>query len=89
MRRTRRDTRYLLSRPWEGSLRIPGDVVLERQDAETDQIWVLSTTPAHRDERLRLRLADSSASISVRVIESCPVLADGIVRHRLRLAILE
>jgi hypothetical protein len=88
MRRTRRDTRYLLSRPWEGTLRIPGDVVVERHDEATNELWVVSTSPAHRDERLRLDLANPRRSLAVRVIESSPVLLDGVMRHRLRLAIV-
>lgn len=89
IRRTRRDTRYLLSRPWEGTLRIPGDVVVERHDEVLNELWVVSTSPAHRDEHLRLDLAGQQGTISVRVIESSPVLFDGVVRHRLRLAIID
>jgi hypothetical protein len=89
MRRTRRDPRYLLSRPWEGTLSIPGDVVVERQDAERKELWVLSAVPAHREERLTLDLSGPRESFAVRVVESRPVLIDGCVRHRLRLAIVE
>jgi hypothetical protein len=88
MRRTRRDARYLLSRPWEGSLRIPGDVVVERHDEALNELWVLSTSPAHREEQLRLDLSGPRRRLSVRVVESSPVLLDGVMRHRLRLAIL-
>ena len=91
MRRPRRDTRYLLARPWEGTLRVPGDVIVERRDDEQQELWVLSSTPAHREERLRLDFpatATGVASLTVRVIESRPVLADGVVRHRLRLAVV-
>ncbi len=87
IRRPRRDARYLLSRPWEGTLRIPGDVVVERHDEAHNELWVVSPSPAHREEQLRLDL--SGQPISVRVIESRPVLFDGVVRHRLRLAIVE
>ena len=92
MRRSRRDTRYLLSRPWDSTLRVPGDVIVERRDDTHNELWVLSAAPAHREERLRLDLpgmADTSASLSVRVVESRPVMADGVVRHRLRLAVLD
>jgi hypothetical protein len=88
MRRTRRDTRYLLSRPWEGSLRIPGDVVVERHDEGQNELWVVSSAPVHREERLRLDLSGQDRSLAVRVVESSPVLIDGVVRHRLRLAIV-
>ena len=88
IRRTRRDARYQLSRPWEGTLRIPGDVVVERHDETLNELWVVSMSPAHRGEVLRLDLPDPLRSVSVRVVESSPVLRDGIVRHRLRLAIV-
>jgi hypothetical protein len=89
MRRTRRDQRYLLSSPWEGTFRVPGEVVIERHDEANKELWVLSGVPAHREERLTLDLAPPSASLIVRVIESRPVLVDGLVRHRLRLAVVE
>lgn len=91
MRRTRRDNRYLLSRPWEGTLRLRGDVLIERHDEAQNEVWVLSTAPAHREERLRLDVPGESGkggSLTVRVVESSPVLTDGVVRHRLKLAVL-
>ena len=88
MRGTRRDLRFALSPPWEGSLRIPGDVVVERYSDE--EVWVVSSSPAHVDELLTLDLTGSglSMTIDVRVVDSVPVLYDGMVRHGLRLAIL-
>ncbi len=88
MRRTRRDMRYVLSAPWEGTLRIPGDVVIERHDEDLKELWVVSSTPAHREEMLTLDLARPARSLIVRVVESRPVLVEGLVRHRLRLAIV-
>ena len=87
MRRRRRDPRYLLASPWEGTLRIPGEVVIERRDDERDELWVLSGVPAHREELLTLDVAGPK-TLTVRVVESRPVLIDGDVRHRLRLAIV-
>jgi hypothetical protein len=78
----------MLSQPWEGSLRIPGDVVVERHDEELKEVWVVSAAPAHREEQLRLVLSDPTRSWSVRVLESSPVMVDGVVRHRLRLSIV-
>lgn len=68
-------------------LRIPGEVVIERRDEARDELWVLSAEPAHREEVLTLDLSGPQ-TLKVRVVESCPVLVDGGVRHRLRLAIL-
>ena len=89
MRRTRRDPRYLVPRPWEGMLRIPGDVVVEQHDAEQKEFWVVSSEPVRREERLTLDLTPPGQSLTVRVVESRPVMMDGMVRHRLRLAIVE
>ena len=56
------------------------------------EVSVVSTAPAHRDELLTLDAAgvgsDRATTLSVRVKESVPVLVDGVVRHRLRLAIV-
>jgi hypothetical protein len=62
--------------------------VIERHDEELKEVWVLSGAPAHREELLTLDLAPPSESLSVRVLESRPVLIDGSVRHRLRLAVV-
>lgn len=89
MRGRRRDRRFTLSAPWEGQLRVPTDVVVERFDEE--EVWVVSTAPALRDEMLTLDAIGSGApmTINVRVSGSVPVLVDGVVRHRLRLAIVK
>ena len=88
MRRTRRDPRFLVPRPWEGMLRIPRDVVVEQHDAERKELWIVGSEPARRDERFTLELTPPGQSLAVRVIESMPVMMGGSVRHRLRLAIL-
>jgi hypothetical protein len=87
MRRRRRDPRYLLASPWEGTLRIPGEVVIERRDDERDELWVISNAPAHREELLTLDVSGPE-TLTVRVVESRPVLVDGGIRHRLRLSIV-
>jgi hypothetical protein len=89
MRRTRRDQRYLLSSPWEGTLRVPGEVVIERHNEAEKELWVLSGAPAHREEVLTLDLSTPGESLSVRVVDSRPVLIDGSVRHRLRLVVVD
>ena len=89
MRRTRRDTRYLLSRPWDGTLRIHGDVTVERHDESRRELWVVSELPAHREESLTLDVPGFGRTLQVRVVESNPVMVDGAVRHRLRLAVVE
>jgi hypothetical protein len=77
-----------LSVPWEATLRVPGDVIVDRYDE--DEVWVVSSSPAHRDELLTLELTGSGPPVTtkVRVVDSVPVLRDGTVRHRLQLAIV-
>jgi len=50
----------------------------------------VSAAPAHRDELLTLDATGSGPlkTMKVRVANSVPVVVDGIVRHRLRLAIV-
>ena len=88
MRGKRRDPRFALTVPWEGSLRVPDDVIVERwSDSE---IWVVSTNPARVDEVMTLDVtgAGSQTTMNVRVVESAPVLLNGVMRHALRLSIL-
>ena len=84
----RRDQRFTLSDPWRGALRVLTDVVIERYGEQ--EVWVVSTAPAHRDEVLMLDATGSEPpeTMNVRVTNSVPVLIDGVVRHRLRLAIV-
>jgi len=87
MRGRRRDPRFALTVPWEGSLRLPGDVTIERRS--DSEVWVVSAVPAHRGERLSLEVMGPGPPVilEVRVVDSTPVLVDGVVRHGLRLAI--
>ena len=78
-----------MPRPWEGMLRIPGDVVVEHHDTDQKELWVVSSEPMRREERMTLNLTPPGESLTVRVIESQPVMKDGVVRHRLRLAIVD
>ena len=50
----------------------------------------MSSAPAHRDELLTLDANGSEPAVTmrVRVTSSVPLLIDGVVRHRLRLAIV-
>ncbi len=84
----RRDQRFTLSTPWEGALRVLTDVVIEQYGEQ--EMWVVSTAPAHRDEVLMLDRTglEPPETMNVRVMNSVPVLIDGVVRHRLQLAIV-
>jgi hypothetical protein len=52
---------------------------------------VISETPAVHDEILTLDLigARTSTSLTVQVLDSRPVIVEGVVRHSLRLSVLE
>ena len=83
----RRHPRYLLANPVDGSLRICDEVVVEALDER--EALVLSSEPCRPDERLMLEVPGPPRQrVSVRVTESRPaVVADGIIRHRLRLMV--
>jgi len=89
MPRRRGEQRFALSVPWDGALRVPTDVTIERYG--TNEIWVLSTRPVHRDELLTLDTVGSANAVTlkVRVADSAPIVVDGLMRHRLRLTILK
>ena len=71
-------------------MRVPADVVIEEYGEH--EVSVVSTAPAHRDELMTLDAtgtgSEPSVTMNVRVTESVPVLVDGVMRHRLRLAIV-
>jgi hypothetical protein len=85
----RRDQRFTLSVPWEGALRVPTEVVIEQYGEK--EVCVVSDAPAHRDALLTLDATGSGppVTVNVKVTNSVPVLIDGVVRHRLRLAIVD
>jgi hypothetical protein len=72
----------------DGSLTVPGDVVIER--CTGDEVWVVSSSPAVHGETLTLDVTGAGPAVSmrVRVAESVPVLVGGVVRHGLRLVVV-
>lgn len=85
----RRHERFAMGGQWEGSLRVRRDVVVESNAEGT--LAVISDAPAIPEEILTLDLIGerASASLTVQVIESRPVVVDGAVRHSLRLSVLD
>jgi hypothetical protein len=79
----RRHTRYLLTAPIDGSLRVRDEVAIERWDDR--EIVVLSPTPSRADDILTLELPGvDPRHVVVKVTESKPVVVqDGALRHRL------
>lgn len=68
----------------QGILRVMGDVVLESQTSE--QIVVVSRHPGVPGETVSVQSPHESETIVMaQVLESQPVVVDGIIRHHMRL----
>ena len=70
-------------------MRVLRDVVVDRLDRE--ELLAISQSPAIAGEEMTLDLVGGGTAIElrVRVLESRPVIIDGAVRHRIRLAVLQ
>jgi hypothetical protein len=80
--------RYGVSQPWNGAIRILRDVAVDR--TKKDELLAVSHMPGVVGEVLSLDLlgGGSSLELKVKVIDSRPVIVNGAVRHRLRLAMM-
>jgi hypothetical protein len=69
-------------------MRVLRDVVVDRVDRE--ELLAISHGPAVAGEDMSLDLVGAGKAIElrVRVLESRPVIIEGAVRHRIRLAVL-
>jgi hypothetical protein len=85
----RRHARFSVYAGWEGRLRTLEEVVVQTQTS--DDIWVISRTPAMLDERFTLHLTGSGPPVLlvVRVAESRPILVDGSIRNRVHCVVVE
>jgi hypothetical protein len=83
----RSHTRFLVASPWSGVVRMLRDAVVDR--SEGDELLAITHTAAVIGEELSLDLmgAGQNVAVKVRVIESRPVIVEGTVRHRVRLAL--
>lgn len=69
----------------KGTLYVPSDVTVQRQG---DKELIATSDEAHvQGEKLAIELVNGTSRerVYVRVEESCPILMDGSIRHRLRL----
>ena len=75
---------------WNGTIRVWRDVSVAR-DGVGREVSVVSDEPGVLHEELTLGLAgpEGRVDVRVRVLESQPQVIDGIVRHRLRLLVLD
>jgi hypothetical protein len=69
-------------------MRVLRDVVVDRVDRE--ELMAVSHAPAIAGEDMSLDLVGAGKAIElrVRVLDSRPVIIEGAVRHRIRLAVL-
>lgn len=79
--------RFALANPWDGSLQVARDVVVDRAGGR--ELVVLSHLPGVVGEHMSLGLMGAGASLELKVtvLESQPVVVEGSVRYRLRLAL--
>ena len=79
--------RFAVASPWSGAIRILRDVVVDR--TERNELLAVSNAAAVVGEVLSLDLIGGGQNVAmkVRVLDSRPVIIDGTVRHRVRLAL--
>lgn len=83
----RSHTRFVVASPWGGVVRVLRDVIVTRN--EEKELLAITHAAAVAGEELTLDFMSEgqNVAIKVRVLESRPVLVDGAVRHRVRLAL--
>lgn len=83
----RSHTRFVVASPWSGVIRVLRDAVVNRTDR--NELLAITHTAAVAGEELTLDLMSGGqdVAIKVQVLESRPVMVDGAVRHRVRLAL--
>ena len=81
--------RFNVVNPWEGTLRVLRDVVVDRNG--DSELYAVSVAPGVVGEEMSLELISgvSRRSLRVRVTDSRPVIIAGNVQHRLQLAMLD
>ena len=81
--------RFAVAIPWNGAMRVLRDVVVDRTGR--DELLAVSHVPAITGEDMSLDLisAGRNLALKVKVLESRPVMVEGAVRHRIRLAVTD
>jgi hypothetical protein len=85
----RSQPRFTVVNPWEGTMRVLRDVVVDRNG--DSELYAVSVAPGVVGEEMSLELIAgvSRRSLRVRVTDSRPVIVSGGVQHRLQLAMLD
>jgi hypothetical protein len=78
--------RFAVATPWDGAMRVLRDVVIQRSDS--GELEAVSQQSAIAGEEMTLDVVGGGETIGlkVRVIDSRPMILNGSVRHRIRLA---
>lgn len=81
--------RFAVAIPWNGAMRVLRDVIVDRSGR--DELLAVSHVPAITGEDMSLDLisAGRNLALKVKVLESRPVMVEGAVRHRIRLAVTD
>ena len=84
----RSQPRFSVVNPWEGTMRVLRDVVVDRNG--DNELCAVSVAPGVVGEEMSLELITgvNRRSLRVRVVDSRPVIISGNVQHRLQLAML-
>jgi hypothetical protein len=79
--------RFAVATPWDGAMRVLRDVTILR--SESDELHAVSHVPGISGEEMTLDLMGAGATLGlkVKVIDSRPMMVEGAVRHRIRLAV--
>jgi hypothetical protein len=85
----RSHSRFTISPASEGSLRVLNDVVVHQ--SRSDEFVAISREPGVVGEVLAVQIMSRQGTTyaAVRIAESRPLVADGAIRHRLRLERLQ
>jgi len=85
----RRHERFAPNQPWNGTIKVLRDVIVQREGGSA--LVAIGSVPGVIGEQLTLDLAGAGHLVTcrVQVSESRPVIVDGSVRHRIQLDVLE
>jgi hypothetical protein len=85
----RRESRYRLSRPFDGSFLSFQEVDIERRTER--EVFALSDTPVRSGERLRLDVFGPGprSTVHVQLAKTTPIIVGGSLRYRLCLEIVD
>ena len=85
----RKHERYAPGQPWDGTIKVLRDVIVQREAGGS--LVAIGQVPGVIGEYLTLDLAGAGHRVTcrVQVKESRPVIVDGSVRHRIQLDVLE